>query len=89
MDLVRLSPYRGAMVTVNVHEAKTHLSKLLERVEAGEHITIARAGRPVAELVPLRTADIVWGGMRGRIAYDEADFLGEDPAVLELFEDHL
>ena len=37
---------------VNVHEAKTHLSRLLERVEAGEEITLARAGRPVAKLVP-------------------------------------
>jgi prevent-host-death family protein len=37
---------------VNVHEAKTHLSRLLERVEAGEEITLARAGRPVARLVP-------------------------------------
>jgi prevent-host-death family protein len=38
--------------TMNVHEAKTHLSKLLERVEAGEEVVIARAGRPVARLVP-------------------------------------
>jgi prevent-host-death family protein len=38
--------------TLNVHEAKTHLSKLLERVEAGEEVVIARAGRPVARLVP-------------------------------------
>jgi prevent-host-death family protein len=37
---------------VNVHEAKTHLSRLLERVEAGEEIVVARAGRPVARLVP-------------------------------------
>jgi len=36
-----------------MHEAKTHLSRLVERVEAGEEITIARAGRPVARLVPL------------------------------------
>jgi len=39
---------------VNVHAAKTHLSRLLERVEAGEEITLARAGRPVAMLVPYR-----------------------------------
>ena len=39
---------------VNVHAAKTHLSRLLERVEAGEEITLARAGRPVARLVPYR-----------------------------------
>lgn len=37
---------------VNIHEAKTHLSRLVERVEAGEEITLARAGRPVARLVP-------------------------------------
>ena len=39
---------------INVHEAKTHLSRLLERVEAGEEITLARAGRPVARLIPFR-----------------------------------
>jgi prevent-host-death family protein len=39
---------------VNIHEAKTHLSRLIERVEAGEEITLARAGRPVAQLVPYR-----------------------------------
>jgi prevent-host-death family protein len=38
---------------VNIHEAKTHLSRLIERVEAGEEITIARAGRPVAKLVAI------------------------------------
>ena len=38
------------MTIVNVHEAKTHLSRLLERVERGERIVIARAGRPVAVL---------------------------------------
>ena len=37
---------------VNIHEAKTHLSRLIERVEAGEEITLARAGRPVARIVP-------------------------------------
>jgi prevent-host-death family protein len=42
--------------TVNVHEAKTHLSRLLERVERGEEIVIARAGVPVARLVPMTGA---------------------------------
>lgn len=41
------------MKSVNIHEAKTHLSRLVERVEAGEEIVIARAGRPVARLVPI------------------------------------
>ena len=40
------------MKTVNVHEAKTHLSRLLESVAEGEEIIIARAGKPVAKLVP-------------------------------------
>ncbi len=39
---------------VNVHAAKTHLSRLLEDVEAGEEIVLARAGRPVARLVPFK-----------------------------------
>lgn len=39
--------------TVNVHEAKTHLSKLLERVGQGEEVVIAKSGRPVARLVPM------------------------------------
>jgi prevent-host-death family protein len=41
---------------VNVHEAKTHLSRLLERVAAGDDVTIARAGKPVARLVPVGNA---------------------------------
>ncbi|MDE2752783.1 MAG: type II toxin-antitoxin system prevent-host-death family antitoxin, partial [Gemmatimonadota bacterium] len=42
------------MPAVNVHEAKTHLSRLLARVEAGEEVIIARRGRPVARLVSYR-----------------------------------
>ena len=38
---------------VNIHEAKTHLSRLLQRVAAGEEITIARAGKPVARLIKI------------------------------------
>jgi prevent-host-death family protein len=41
------------MDTLNIHAAKTHLSGLVERVEKGETILIARAGKPVAKLVPL------------------------------------
>jgi prevent-host-death family protein len=42
--------------TVNMHEAKSGLSRLVERAEAGEEIIIARAGRPAARLVPLEKA---------------------------------
>jgi prevent-host-death family protein len=41
------------MIEVNIHEAKTHLSRLLARVAAGEEVLIARAGKPVARLVPV------------------------------------
>jgi len=44
------------MKTVNIHEAKTHLSRLVERVQAGEEIIIARAGQPVARLSPIEGA---------------------------------
>ncbi len=46
-------------MTVNVHEAKTQLSKLLQRVEEGETIVIARAGRPVAQLGPIAKLPLV------------------------------
>jgi prevent-host-death family protein len=41
---------------VNIHHAKTHLSRLLEKVALGEEVVIAKAGRPVAKLVPLGKA---------------------------------
>lgn len=45
--------------TVNVHDAKTHLSRLLDRAHAGEVIVIAKAGKPYAKLVKLDAADEV------------------------------
>lgn len=44
------------MQTVNIHEAKTHLSRLIEAVASGEEIIIAKAGKPMARLVPLDNA---------------------------------
>ena len=40
---------------VNIHEAKTHLSRLLEKVTAGEEVIIAKAGKPVAKLVAIKS----------------------------------
>jgi len=71
--------------TVNIHEAKTHLSRLLERVEAGETVTIARAGKPIADLVPHHRVDIVFGSMAGQLTYDPESFDDEDPDILEMF----
>ncbi|MGL5928045.1 MAG: type II toxin-antitoxin system Phd/YefM family antitoxin [Dermatophilaceae bacterium] len=70
--------------TVNVHEAKTHLSKLLERVEAGETITIARNGRPVAELVVHRPRGIVLGVAKGKIHWDPDTFDEPDEELIRL-----
>jgi prevent-host-death family protein len=68
--------------TVNVHEAKTHLSRLLEAVERGEEVVIARAGKPVARLVPVtvRRAPRVPGTWRGRVFI--ADDFDETPESL-------
>jgi prevent-host-death family protein len=54
---------------VNIHEAKTHLSRLLQRVAEGEEVTIARAGVPVAKLVPVEVKKNVrpLGFARGEI----------------------
>lgn len=45
--------YRGRMEQLNVYQAKTHFSEVLQRVERGEEIVVARAGRPIARIVPI------------------------------------
>jgi prevent-host-death family protein len=72
------------MKIVNVHEAKTTLSELLKKVEAGEEIIIARAGKPIARLVPAaKTTKRVFG-------FDKADWTVPDdfnePLPNELLE---
>ena len=67
-----------------MHEAKTQLSKLVERAEAGEDIVIARNGKPVARLVPIAGTNSlasVRGALRGRIHIrDDFDELPDDIA---------
>jgi prevent-host-death family protein len=71
---------------VNVHEAKTHLSRLLKRVAAGEEITIARAGVPVARLIAAAPAGGTrpMGMDRDKIWIAE-DFDARDPELEALF----
>lgn len=59
--------------TVNVHEAKTHLSRLLEKVEQGEEVILARAGKPVARLVALEPNPVTsrLGFMQGQFTVPE------------------
>ena len=67
------------MAIVNVHEAKTHLSKLLERVRRGEEITIAKGGVPCARLVPLEAPQLRRPGLlHGRVEDSFFDPLSED-----------
>ncbi len=57
------------MKSVNIHEAKTHLSRLLDEVSRGEEVTIAKAGKPIARLVPVTTSRPTRtpGFLRGKI----------------------
>ena len=71
------------MKTVNIHEAKTHLSRLVVEAAAGEEIRIAKAGKPVARLVALGPASKPRksGALKGRIRIRE-DFDAPLPADL-------
>ncbi len=63
------------MAKVNVHEAKTNLSRLLAQVEAGEEVVIARNGEPVARLVRVqKRGKRQFGSWKGRIKLDDAIF---------------
>ena len=63
------------MSMVNIHQAKTQLSRLLVQVEAGEEVVIARNGKPVARLVRFRDrGKRRFGALRGKISIDETFF---------------
>lgn len=82
-----MTKYSGVVERqVNVYEAKTHFSKLLEQVEAGDEIVIARHGKPVARLVPLQRSRParVPGGWDGKV-WMTPDFDEPDPELEELF----
>jgi len=74
------------MTVVNMHEAKSTLSALVERVLAGEQVTIARAGKPAVDLVPHESCtDIVFGAGRGEFVFDGELFDGIDPEIQAMF----
>jgi prevent-host-death family protein len=77
--------------TVNINEAKTHQSKLVERAASGETVIIAKAGKPVARIVPLDQEVPVedtsrrFGGLRGQLEIpDDFDRMMEDE-IAEMF----
>ncbi len=73
LDLVHDLVNNDSMTEVGIHEAKTHLSRLLRRVAAGEEIVIAKAGKPVARLVPVQPP--------------ESRSLGRDQGILQIPDD--
>ncbi|HEY3115328.1 MAG TPA: type II toxin-antitoxin system Phd/YefM family antitoxin [Chloroflexota bacterium] len=74
------------MAIINMYEAKTHLSRLVDRAEAGEEIIIARNGKPAAKLIPVARdkAPRVGGSMRGLIHVSD-NFDDPDPEFEALF----
>ena len=74
------------MLTTNIYQAKTNLSKLIEKVLQGEEVVIAKAGKPVAKLVeykkPLKHRKL--GLWKGKVWVSD-DFDDEDPEINKLF----
>lgn len=91
LDLAKSMNVFGAIVnddSVNIHEAKTHLSKLVERAAAGSEIVIAKAGKPIARLVPLaptRPARRL-GVLKGKIKVPDDFDAPLPPKVIAAFE---
>ncbi|MFD4376463.1 type II toxin-antitoxin system Phd/YefM family antitoxin [Streptomyces sp. NPDC058486] len=72
----------------NVHDAKTHFSKILEAVATGEEVIISKAGEPVAKVIPLRGK--VRRTARGSLTepvvlHDDFDDMSDDPGFAEAF----
>jgi prevent-host-death family protein len=73
---------------INIYEAKTHLSALVEKAAQGEEIVIAKAGKPMAKLVPLEQATLaprVPGQKALKITYIAPDF--DDPLPEDILRD--
>ena len=73
---------------VNMHYAKTHLSRLVGRVEAGEQIVIDRAGKPAARLVPIPSGKRKLGVWAGKVELpSDEDWAEMDREIAESFEE--
>lgn len=76
------------MITVNIHEAKTHLSRLLTRVDSGEEVIIAKAGKPVARIIPLKQKNKkrIPGTAKGHIIIKDDFFAPLPEDIIKAFE---
>ncbi len=72
------------MTKVNIHEAKTNLSKLLEKALSGEEVVIARSGKPLVRLVPIEDRE-EWFGMDEGKGWIAEDFDTLDPEIMVAF----
>lgn len=73
---------------INIHHAKTHLSRLIEQAENGEEVVIARNGKPAVKLVPVadEKPQSLLGALKGKFVLSE-DFHLPDPEIEHLFND--
>ena len=77
------------MIRANVHEAKSQLSKLIERAEAGEEVVIARNGKPVVRLTPIEKPSVqsskrdILGALTGKVWTGSAEDLAEADKALD------
>ena len=73
---------------INIHEAKTHLSRIVDEAAAGKEVIIAKAGREIVRLVPVATKARAkkLGGLKGRIRVPDDFNAPLDPSVLASFE---
>ena len=78
-----------ATLQVNIHAAKSRLSELLREVEAGTDVIVARAGEPVAKIIPWppEPPERKIGFWDGQIHVYEDDIVGSDPEILAMFEE--
>ena len=74
------------MHSASVHEAKTHLSRLLRRACAGEEVVITRSGKPVVRLVPIAEAKPTFGIDEGRFTVPDDFDAPLDEEILRTFE---
>ncbi len=73
------------MTKVNIHEAKTQLSKLIDKAVNGEEVVIAKAGEPIVRLVPVKAEKMSWWGMDEGKGWVADDFDELDPELMAAF----
>lgn len=76
------------MIKINIHEAKTHFSQILNRVSSGEDVVIAKAGKPIARIVPIKGEGKKRkpGSAKGRVMIEDSFFEPSPDTIINDFE---